>query len=47
MYQYTKEDRALVQSRVAEFRDQVERYRSGKLDEDEFKQLRLRNADQR
>ncbi len=44
MYQYTKEDRALVQSRVAEFRDQVERYRDGKLDEDEFKQLRLRNG---
>lgn len=44
MYQYTAEDKAFVQSRVDEFTNQVNRYEQGQLDEDEFKQLRLRNG---
>lgn len=44
MYQYSAEDKIFVQSRVDEFKDQVDRYQQGKLDEDEFKQLRLRNG---
>jgi len=44
MYQYTLDDKAFVQSRVDEFTDQVSRYQDGKLDEDEFKNLRLRNG---
>lgn len=44
MYQYTSEDKAFVQARVDEFTDQVNRYEQGQLDEDEFKQLRLRNG---
>ena len=44
MYQYTEDDKAFVQSRVNEFTDQVSRYQDGLLDEDEFKQLRLRNG---
>lgn len=44
MYQYTEQDRNLVQARVDEFRDQLARYNDGLLDEDEFKQLRLRNG---
>lgn len=44
MYQYSNEDKQFVQARVDEFANQVERYQSGKLDEDEFKQLRLRNG---
>ncbi len=44
MYQYTEQDKAFVQARVDEFADQVARYNEGMLDEDEFKQLRLRNG---
>ncbi len=44
MYQYNDFDKAFVQGRVDEFRDQVERFQAGKLDADEFKQLRLRNG---
>ncbi len=44
MYHYTEHDKAFVQARVDEFSDQVARYEQGKLDEDEFKQLRLRNG---
>ncbi len=44
MYQYQTVDRALVQQRVDQFRDQLGRFRAGELDEDEFKQLRLRNG---
>lgn len=44
MYQYTADDKAFVQARVDEFTNQVSRYEQGKLDEDEFKQLRLRNG---
>lgn len=44
MYPYQDIDRELVQRRVEQFRDQLARYRAGELDEDEFKQLRLRNG---
>jgi len=44
MYQYTADDKAVVQARVNEFTDQVSRYEQGQLNEDEFKQLRLRNG---
>ncbi|MEE2611589.1 MAG: nitrite/sulfite reductase, partial [Pseudomonadota bacterium] len=37
-------DHALVQERVQQFKGQVERRLSGELDEEEFKQLRLRNG---
>jgi sulfite reductase (NADPH) hemoprotein beta-component len=44
MYQYDDYDRALVFERVAQFRDQVERYRAGELSEEEFLPLRLQNG---
>ncbi len=44
MYRYDEHDHGLVRDRVAQFRDQVERYLAGELGEDEFKQLRLRNG---
>ncbi len=44
MYEYTEFDRDFVRSRVAEFRDQVERRIAGSLNEDEFKPLRLMNG---
>ncbi|WOI53133.1 nitrite/sulfite reductase [Parvularcula sp. LCG005] len=44
MYQYDAYDKALVQARVDDFRDQVERRLSGALTEDEFKPLRLMNG---
>jgi sulfite reductase (NADPH) hemoprotein beta-component len=44
MYRYDHLDRALVQQRVAQFRDQTRRYLAGQLSEDEFRALRLRNG---
>ncbi|MDQ6621621.1 MAG: nitrite/sulfite reductase [Pseudomonadota bacterium] len=44
MYQYDTFDRHLVAQRVAQFRDQTERYLRGELTEDEFRPLRLRNG---
>ena len=44
MYQYDEFDRQFVQERVAHYREQTERYLAGKLSEDEFLQLRLRNG---
>ena len=44
MYRYDEFDHTLVQERVQQFRGQVERRLSGDLDEEEFKQLRLRNG---
>lgn len=44
MYTYDQYDHTLVRQRVEQFRDQVERRISGKLSEDEFKPLRLRNG---
>ena len=40
MYQYDDYDRALVFERVAQFRDQVERFTAGALSEEEFLPLR-------
>ena len=44
MYQYDDYDRALVFERVAQFRDQVERFMAGDLSEEEFLPLRLQNG---
>jgi len=44
MYQYDDHDRALLKKRLAQFRDQTERYLAGDLSADEYKQLRLRNG---
>jgi sulfite reductase (NADPH) hemoprotein beta-component len=44
MYQYTEFDKAFVLSRAAQFRDQIERWQSGKLTEEEFRPLRLQNG---
>ncbi|EXF93013.1 sulfite reductase [Pseudomonas fluorescens HK44] len=44
MYQYDDYDRALVFERVAQFRDQVERFMGGALSEEEFLPLRLQNG---
>jgi len=44
MYQYDSCDQALVDERVAQFRDQVRRRLSGELGEDEFRPLRLQNG---
>jgi sulfite reductase (NADPH) hemoprotein beta-component len=44
MYDYTDFDRDFVRTRVAEFRDQVERRIAGSLTEAEFLPLRLRNG---
>ena len=44
MYRYDELDQALVEQRVAEFRDQMRRHLAGELSEDEFRPLRLRNG---
>src|SRR6266566_6628739 len=44
MYLYDDFDRTLVEERVCEFRDQVNRRLSGELTEEEFKPLRLMNG---
>ncbi len=44
MYRYDKVDQALVEQRVAQFRDQTRRYFAGELDEEEFRPLRLQNG---
>ena len=44
MYAYDKFDRSLVDIRVAEFRDQVERRVKGELTEEEFRPIRLMNG---
>jgi sulfite reductase (NADPH) hemoprotein beta-component len=44
MYRYDAIDSALVDERVAQFRDQTRRFLAGELSEDEFKRLRLRNG---
>jgi sulfite reductase (NADPH) hemoprotein beta-component len=44
MYQYTEFDKSFVRSRAAQFRDQLERWQSGKLSEDDFRPLRLQNG---
>jgi sulfite reductase (NADPH) hemoprotein beta-component len=44
MYIYDDIDQRLVDERVAQFRDQVWRFMAGKLSEEEFRALRLRNG---
>ncbi|MBV9841485.1 MAG: nitrite/sulfite reductase [Sphingomonadaceae bacterium] len=44
MYRYDKYDQAIVDARVAEFRDQVARRIAGDMNDDQFKPLRLKNG---
>jgi sulfite reductase (NADPH) hemoprotein beta-component len=44
MYRYDHIDQAIVDARVDEFRDQVQRRMAGELTEDQFKPLRLKNG---
>src|SRR6202451_4517515 len=44
MYRYDAIDKALVEQRVAQFRDQTRRFLAGELSDDEFRHLRLRNG---
>ncbi len=44
MYKYDNYDQAIVDARVAEFRDQVNRRLAGEITEDQFKPLRLMNG---
>jgi sulfite reductase (NADPH) hemoprotein beta-component len=44
MYRYDEIDQAVVDQRVAEFRDQTRRFLAGELSEEEFRPLRLRNG---
>jgi sulfite reductase (NADPH) hemoprotein beta-component len=44
MYKYDTFDRALVNQRVAQFRDQTRRFLAGQLSEDEFRPVRLQNG---
>jgi len=44
MYVYDEIDQRLVDERVAQFRDQTRRFLAGKLHEDDFRALRLRNG---
>ena len=44
MYKYDQYDQAMVDARVAEFRDQTQRRIEGKLPEDQFRPLRLMNG---
>ncbi|MGP4787725.1 nitrite/sulfite reductase [Psychrobacter sp. 1Y11] len=44
MYQYNYADQTLVEERVAQFRDQTERFLAGELPEDQYLPLRLQNG---
>ena len=44
MYKYDEFDQSIVDTRVAEFRDQVARRIAGEISEDQFKPLRLMNG---
>src|ERR1700744_1919703 len=44
MYRYDPADKALVRERVAQFRDQTQRFLKGALSEDELRHLRLHNG---
>ena len=44
MYQYDEYDQRIIEERVAQYRDQTERFLAGEIPEDEFKDLRLRNG---
>ena len=44
MYQYSHTDQKLVDDRVVQFRNQTSRFLEGKLDEEQFRPLRLMNG---
>jgi sulfite reductase (NADPH) hemoprotein beta-component len=44
MYKYDQYDQAMVDARVADFRDQTRRRIAGKMTDDQFKPLRLKNG---
>src|SRR6266513_1999290 len=44
MYRYDEIDQRIVDERVKQFRDQTRRFLAGKLSEDDFRALRLRNG---
>ena len=44
MYQYNEYDHQMLTERIAQFRDQTNRYLGGKLTETEFLPLRLQNG---
>jgi sulfite reductase (NADPH) hemoprotein beta-component len=44
MYQYDEYDQTIVDERVAQFRDQTQRFLAGDLGEDEYRTLRLMNG---
>ncbi|MES2013111.1 MAG: nitrite/sulfite reductase [Pseudomonadota bacterium] len=44
MYIYDEIDQKMVEQRVAQFKDQTQRFLAGKLTEDEFRVLRLQNG---
>jgi sulfite reductase (NADPH) hemoprotein beta-component len=44
MYRYTDFDQRIVDERVAQFRDQIERWQRGELSDDELRPLRLQNG---
>jgi sulfite reductase (NADPH) hemoprotein beta-component len=44
MYRYDEIDQRMVDERVAQFRDQTRRFLAGRLSEDDFRALRLRNG---
>ena len=44
MYRYDVIDKTLVNERVAQFRDQTQRFLAGELSDEEFRHLRLRNG---
>lgn len=44
MYRYDDFDRALIRQRAAQYREQLDRWRSGQLSDDDFRPLRLQNG---
>src|SRR3546814_5423812 len=44
MYKYYSYDQKLVDERVAQYRDQTQRFLAGDIPDDEFRALRLRNG---
>jgi len=44
MYKYSEDDQTLVNDRVEQFRNQIDRYSDGKLSDDQFRPLRLMNG---
>ncbi len=44
MYRYNQIDQTIVQERVNQYRDQLERFLAGELSEEEFRPLRLQNG---